>query len=154
MRKQFLKGFAMLVGIITVAMVTAVASANGQSMPTKANIPFEFVVGNRSLPAGAYTIRSVSSTGEALRVVNGRNSKDSAARLTVEASGKSQQAKLVFHRYGDRYFLAEVWSSPEDGRQLLPSKEERAIRKERSRLAANTPAQPGFETVEIALALQ
>ena len=152
MRKQLIKGFTMLLGIMTLAMVTAVAS-KGQSQTSKANIPFEFVVGDQSLPAGLYTVRAITDGGETLRI-RGVEAKASAVRLTTPANGKASNAKLVFHRYGQRYFLAEVWSTNTDGRELMASRQERAIQKEMSRIASIKPAQRAYETVEIAIALQ
>ena len=37
-----------------------------------------------------------------------------AAQLT------SEQSKLVFHRYGDRYFLAQIWMAGSNSGQELP----------------------------------
>ncbi len=148
MRKQLLKGLTMLMAIVVLAMVTAVASANGQSL--KANIPFEFAVGDLSLPAGAYTVNAIASD-RVLRI-RGVQTPDSAMRLTMGVEGKSKQARLVFHRYGDRYFLAEVWENGEGGCALLVSRQERAIQKELSRIASSKQSQRAYETVEIALA--
>jgi len=152
MRKQLLKGLTMLVAIMALAMVSAVASANGQSRTSKANVPFEFMVGDKSLPAGAYTIASATAAGDALRV-RSVESNESALRITSLLSGKSSP-KLVFHRYGERYFLAEVWSTAGDGRQLMTCKQERAIQKEFSRLGSNKSAPRAYETVAVALAVQ
>ena len=105
-----------------------------------------------ALPAGAYTIASATANGNGLRV-QCAESNDAALRLTTALSGKSHP-KLVFHRYGQRYFLAEVWSSDEDGRKLMMSKQERAIQKEYSRLAANKSVLRSYETVAVALAVQ
>jgi hypothetical protein len=42
--------------------------------------------------------------------------------------GKRQKTKLVFHRYGDRYFLAQVWTAGSDqGRELPKSRRETEI---------------------------
>lgn len=152
MRKQLLKGFTMLLAIMTLAMVTAVASANGQSQRSKANIPFEFVVGDQTLPAGEYATDAMNAAGNVLRI-RPVNAKGSALRLTSPASGSAKHAKLVFHRYGQRYFLAEVWTTEDDGRELMKSRQERAIQKELSRIASSKPAR-AYETVEIALAVQ
>lgn len=153
MKKQLLKGFTTLLAIMTLAMVTAVASVNGQSQKSKAKIPFEFVVGDQTMPAGAYTADSMTAAGDVLRI-RAIDSNDTVLRLTTPASGSAEHAKLVFHRYGDRYFLAEVWTTNEDGRALLKSKQERAIQKENSRIASGKPASRAYETVEVALAAQ
>jgi hypothetical protein len=154
MRKQLIKGFTMLLVIMTLAMVTAVASANGQTLTaTKAKVPFEFVVGDKNLPAGSYTIRAITEAGDALRI-RGVDSEASAVRVTMPAKGKANHAKLVFHRYDQRYFLAEVWSTNNDGRELMTSRQERAIQKELSRIASSKPSRRAYETLEIAIALQ
>jgi hypothetical protein len=63
----------------------------------------------------------------------------------------NNHARLVFHRYGERYFLAEVWNGADPtGRQLLKSQEERAIESE----LASTASHGGtgnntFEIVEV-----
>ena len=150
MRKQVLKGLSMFIGIMTIAMVTAVVTAHGQSNTVRANVPFEFVVGATTLPAGEYTVGSLTS--DTLKIAS-MDAKEVALRLTRTTDGKTDHAKLVFHRYGDRYFLAEVWSSYNEGRELYISKEERGLQKEASRIASGKPANRAFETVEVAISL-
>lgn len=145
----------MLTLIVTVAFVTAVASANGQSRAVVATIPFEFNVGEKALPSGQYTVRSISENSNALIVQNRRSAK-AAMRLSnsIQHSQESKTTKLVFHRYGPRYFLAEVWQSGErSGRQLLKTKEERTIA---SQLAAIFPKgeQSNYDVVEIVASLR
>ncbi len=140
----------MLTAILALAMVTAVASANGQTL--RADVPFPFTVGSQELPAGNYQVKSAISSGEAIRIESVQ-ANDSAMRLTSQADGRANQASLVFHRYGDRYFLAQVWTTQKDGRQLSVSRQERAIQKELSRIAASKPPSRIYETVEIALVL-
>jgi hypothetical protein len=150
MRKQILKGLMMLLAIMSLAMITAVASANAQSSNSRANVPFDFVVGSTTLPSGAYTVDAITSTGETLRI-SSTDSEKSAVRLTQAVAGNTSHAKLVFHRYGQRYFLAEVWTN-EGGRQLTMSKDEKAIQLELSRIASGKPATRDYERVEIAIA--
>jgi hypothetical protein len=149
MRQQILKGLTMLLAVMSLAMITAVASANGQSVNARASIPFEFVVGDKTLPAGAYTVNSITTSGETLRI-RGNASENSAVRMTTTSVKKSEKSMLVFHRYDNRYFLSEVWSAG-DGRILAASKEERAIQKEMSRIASNRSTGRAYETVELAL---
>lgn len=149
MKKQMLRVMTTLFSIVIVSMVLAGSSTQAQSLNSRANIPFDFVVGDRTLSAGDYAVSSASMNGTALRI-SGITSTATAVRLTNPAEGKSDGAKLVFHRYGQRYFLVSVWTG-EGGRVLMASKEERNIRKEQNRIAANKPGEPGFEIVEIAL---
>jgi hypothetical protein len=155
MRRQLVKGITMLTLIVAIAFATAVVSANAQSANTVvSNIPFEFTVGDKTLPAGQYQINR--RLGNAL-TIQSREPATSVSRLTnVIESGKNKNARLLFHRYGDRYFLAEVWSGSGDvGRQLLKSRQERAIEREMSSIASKTEyGECGPEVIEVAAVLR
>ena len=93
------------------------------------NIPFEFHVGQTVLPAGNYMIRRTTDSSRMLSI---RGSNQAARKImfsSVPAEAKSvQSTKLIFHRYGNFYFLSAVWPGfGQKGYQLLPSKAERAI---------------------------
>ena len=151
MTKQILKGFTMLALIVGLSFVSAVVSAKGQSTQAVAKVPFEFIVGEKTLPSGKYIVRRISDTNAALRIQSA-DGKDSAVRLTDQIFQMNKtQARLVFHRYGERYFLSEVWMGGDStGRHLLKSRQEGSSERElasvgsRSKLAQNT-----FEVVEI-----
>ena len=154
MRYQVVKGITLLTVILAIAFATAVVSAQAQSAKTVvSNIPFEFIVADQTLPAGKYRVNS--SIGTAVKIWT--NDPDAAAiRLTNEIQpNKDRRARLVFHRYGDRYFLAEVWTGAGDvGRRLLKSRQERAIEREMSSLASKTEqgeCGPDFITVAAVL---
>ena len=49
----------------------------------------------------------------------------------VEANESSKTAKLIFRRYGETYFLSQIWESDEiQGRQLLKSRTERSVERD------------------------
>ena len=153
MKKQLVKGITMLTMIVAIAFATAVVSAQAQSAKTViSNIPFEFVVADQTLPAGKYQVHR--AIGNALKI----STRDAAAfRLTNEIEpSKDRRARLVFHRYGNRYFLAEVWTGAgEAGRQLLKSRQERAIEREMSTLASKLEqGECGPVLVEVAAVLR
>lgn len=152
MGKQILKGFTMLALIVAVALMTAVASANAQSSTVVADIPFEFSVGDQALPAGKYTVRSMTANGDALAIRN-RDANRAAIRLThsIQASKASDQTKLVFHRYGQRYFLSEVWTSGENaGRKLIKSSQERVIEGQLAAISSKSElARNSYDIVEV-----
>lgn len=107
----------------------------------EADIPFAFEAGQVRLPAGAYTVSFPASNVIAIQSVDRKH-----AVMTLTNSARSRdtqgQSKLIFNRYGDRYFLSRVWAAQyQDGRQLMPSKAE-------SELARRT--RPGTGT-EVAL---
>jgi len=160
MKREFLKGFTMLVLIVTLALATAAVSANAQPTANRvvANVPFEFSVGYKTLPAGDYSVQSIVSCDGLL--IQSADGKVSALRLsdTTRQIKDKPKARLVFHRYGERYFLAEVWNGVEKaGRQLTKSQEERAIANELMLASARENAHATkdiYEIVEVAAVLR
>lgn len=150
MKKEILKGFTMLLLIVALALATAAVSVNAQSRnEVRASIPFEFVIGDKTLPAGEYNVRTI--TRDAL-MIQGTDNGKSAIRLSAatEESKKRTHARLVFHCYGQRYFLAQVWNGEPVGRDLAKSKQERAIQRE----LASSLAQSRYETIEVVAVLR
>ena len=159
MKREFLKGFTMLALMVSLALATAVVANAQSTSKIVATVPFEFSVGYKALPAGEYSVRSIASAGNGL-LIQSSDGKVSALRLS-DATRRTKdrpKARLVFHRYGERYFLAEVWSGLENsGRQLLRSQEELAIESElrmaSSRENAHAP-NVMYEIVEVAAILR
>ena len=94
--------------VLTVALCVVAAQAQSTVM-LKGNVPFSFSIGDRSLPAGDYTVKALDKEIEAWYDPNGRG------LFLVRTVPMGKQAdlattKLVFHRYGNEYDLAEVWS--------------------------------------------
>lgn len=150
MSNQIFKSLTMLTLVVGLTLAAAVVSANGQSTSTlvTADIPFDFIVGDQTLPSGKYIVRSASDDGKALKI-SSRDGESSVVRLTNVADEKTKRrmARMVFHRYGQQYFLAEVWTGDTYGRQLLKCKRERHLRQE---LASNgSKSEATYEVVEV-----
>ena len=106
--------------LLTAAMFAQMTSSQ-QLM--KVNIPFAFGVQDQSLPAGQYLVFTVTPE-RSIRIVSA-NGKHSAIVNTLPNYAKepSSNSRLVFHRYGNEYFLAEVWTAGQDvARNPLSSK--------------------------------
>jgi hypothetical protein len=90
-------------------------------------------------------------------MIQSKDGKSSVIRLsdpTKQRNNKSY-ARLIFHRYGQNYFLAEVWSGESTGRQLLKSKHERAIERELASIPSKSDlAQSTYETIEVVAVLR
>jgi len=155
MKKNILKGFTMLMLLVAVALATAVVSANAQSTAVKANIPFEFIVADKMLPAGTYSVTTVNAARDALRIQSA-DGKNSAMRLSGPTEQKNKsRARMVFHRYGHNYFLAEVWNGESTGRELAKSKQERAIERELASISSKSElAQSTYDTVVVVAVLR
>ena len=98
--------------------VLAISPAFAQNN-VEATIPFDFTVGKTKMTAGAYTVRSISSG--TIQLVRD-DSKASAFVFTqgVQVSKAPAGTKLVFNRYGDSYFLSQVWIAGNSLGKLLP----------------------------------
>ncbi len=87
--------------ILIGSMAVAAKAQTGGRRQLIANIPFQFNVGDKTLPAGEYTVSQVNPASD-LAVLQLRT-KDCSAGAMVQMSsviGKAQNgARLVFHRY-------------------------------------------------------
>jgi len=98
---------------LVIVVVTFAISAQAQTAGTPrmiANIPFAFNVGKTNLPAGKYTVTVVNpSSDRKILQLRSSDGRATAMTLTADVIGKaSDEAKLVFHRYGDQYFFAQA----------------------------------------------
>ena len=102
-----------LLTFLGLGLLLATVSAYAQSIKLKANVPFNFVVTGEALPGGEYTIRSEKADPEHELSINrmGRDSEVFLAVPSLSLTGgrPSNQTKLAFNRYGDQYFLSEIW---------------------------------------------
>jgi len=111
-----------------VMSLTAAGTLAAQSLTVKANIPFNFVVSGATLPAGEYSVGQADSRGP--MIVRGGNHDVSAFTLAAPAAAQPDRpgtARLVFHRYGDQYFLYQVWTPDGQGEQIQPTRLEREL---------------------------
>lgn len=141
MRKQALKAVTMLVSIIALAFMTAVATnAQSGSLQLRANVPFDFVVGDKTLPAGNYAVRQITQSSDGGILISSRDSRHQTIRLSNNVQGReTKKAKLTFRRYGSTYFLAQVWASGSvEGREMMKSKAERAAERELAKNATGS----------------
>jgi hypothetical protein len=91
-------------------------------------IPFEFRVMDQKLPAGDYTISGSPIGNNSVIRIGNRDGSVTVNIITHGAGSARKQAGsyLVFSRYGQHYFLSEVWNASVNvGRQLTRSRAER-----------------------------
>jgi hypothetical protein len=108
--------------VLTAMASTRVAQAQEMSV---VNIPFDFVAGSVTLPAGEYSIK-VTGPERTLLVIDRKDAAPAFMNTNAVVKTEIQTAsKMIFNRYGDRYFLSEVWTAGYSrGRQLLKSARE------------------------------
>jgi hypothetical protein len=120
------------------SMAVAAHAQTGSRTQLIADIPFQFKVGDRTMPAGEYTVSQVNPSSD--QAVLQLRSKDGTIMIQMmNMVGKGNEtARLVFNRYGSDSYFAEAWMpSDRNGLQAPRSKNERAARQE---LAGVKPA--------------
>ena len=107
------------------------SSAFGQSYrQTIIHIPFNFTVGEKTMPAGKYVIEQNRKDSDLVWVIRHEDNVGNALVLTrpVRANETVEETKLVFHQYDDLYFLAEFWTPGSNtGRAIQTSSREKSL---------------------------
>ena len=132
MSKNFFRNVTMVSLLMMVTMFVATASAQGQSLSDhlRAKIPFDFVVGNKKLPAGEYFLGNAQTTSDLVLAISSRDGVAHTLTIPVQIGTPTDKAKLVFNRYGDQYFLFQVWQvGVTTGRAVPKSRAERDLEK-------------------------
>jgi hypothetical protein len=112
---------------LTLVAWLMVPATQAQSIMLKADIPFDFVVGDTQLRSGEYQVKQINSGAT---LIQGKDAHSSVMILTTTAQAAkiSDVGKLVFNRYGDQYFLSKIWAPSSDaGRQVVKSRFEREL---------------------------
>src|ERR1700722_14261790 len=116
------------IALFVAAGIVTAGSALAQDDKVTANVPFNFTVNGRTLPAGHYTIGHDVSVPRML-TIKGERGVVAATAITVPDSARGDDSKLVFHHYGNQYFLSEI-RTPDSSMSchLLTSKQEKWAR--------------------------
>jgi hypothetical protein len=115
-----------IAGVMALVMFATTRVAQAQQSLV-VNVPFDFVAANKALPAGEYAVK-VSGAGHTLILIDRKDASASALMVTYVVSANEIQtdSKLVFNRYGDRYFLSQVWTAGNScGSQLIKTDREK-----------------------------
>jgi hypothetical protein len=112
-----------VLGCLSIAALAILLAApvSAQTVILRASVPFDFIVGGRTMPAGDYLL----STGGTVRVLEIQSQvKGIAPVLTTINNGEGplagDGASLTFNRYGSDYFLASMWDRAAAGGCSIP----------------------------------
>jgi len=135
MKRQFLLLFA--IAVFATALTTNASGQTGKTI--RANVKFDFQIGDRIYPAGEYRIESISALSDKILLI--RNVSDAKTTQIMWANhsnrAKRQAPKLVFLKDGERYFLTHIFlDSGVSGYSITPSRRQRESEKQ---LAARIP---------------
>ena len=110
--------------------VLATAGLAQTALGTKtltADVPFAFTSGSASMPAGRYRLLQTPQHMLFLRSDDFKSARYLSA-FPVRHLDFADHSKLVFHRYGDKYFLFQVWvGGYSEGVQLRKSRPEQDL---------------------------
>lgn len=124
--------FVVFTFAFTASMLLALSVYAQSPSALKADIPFDFSAGSAVLPAGQYVVKPASLTNRDVTMILGKDKNSRVLVLTLNfedwRNKDSDTGKLVFHRYGDHYFLARIIGPGEvTGKELMKSKAETEI---------------------------
>ena len=107
-------------------MLAVTSAFAGSSTRIETEMPFDFTVGSKTLPAGTYTVTEEMHGVLRIRSLDHRTSVAVFSR-NIQSKGRQGSAVLVVNRYGDRHFLTEAWLGLAGGYDLEKSREEREL---------------------------
>jgi len=125
--------FFLTLALLLVGGLTAAQAQMDSDTTIDANIPFQFVVGTTTLPAGKYVIRQVDDSEDMPNVLEIRSANGKVATiLDTENTSLNQAPKkteVIFDRIGNQYFLSQIFVEGENyGVQAIESKMERKLK--------------------------
>jgi len=108
-----------LTAIFAIFLGLAVAGVQAQA-PSKVevNIPFEFSAGTKTLQPGLYSIKRLSGNYLALRSTDGKSTVILNAPINLASTDQNSAERLVFKKYGEQYYLSQIWLTVDTGREL------------------------------------
>jgi hypothetical protein len=94
---------------VTLMLLSSLMAAQSlSSSHVVAQVPFDFMVNNKIIPAGECIVQAVDLDARIVTIRNVAAKKSLLARSSHEEANKSDSTVLVFNRYGNRYFLSEI----------------------------------------------
>ena len=128
-----MKKLSRVLSMSSLFVLLAVAPALGQSRSShkiQADIPFDFMVQDTTFPAGTYTVSTLTPDVVLIRSLDRHESLVVITRGVQKSLTPPDETNLVFNRYGDQYFLAQVWTvGAVSGREFLKSSTESEVAK-------------------------
>jgi hypothetical protein len=95
---------------LTLVLLSGLMAAQSLTRSTVvAQVPFDFMVSNKIIPAGECEVGSVGMDGQILAIRNFDARKGALAKSSLDKANQAADSTvLVFKHYGNQYFLAEI----------------------------------------------
>ena len=130
LKMQAIKAFVLLSLLLPLSAIYVYGQ--GRTLVRGAKVPFDFSVGDKKFPAGVYSVTRVNPEKIMLRL-SSEDGREAIHIITnpVQTKESPKTGKLIFRRYGETYFLSQIWESDEiQGRQLAKSRTERSVERD------------------------
>jgi hypothetical protein len=98
------------IALVLASTLAAAGTSSAQDHQVKATVPFNFTVGDSTVPAGTYIISSSPNSPYLLSLQSWEKHVNILAMGQTEDSNPKRANVLVFHKYGDQYFLSQIRS--------------------------------------------
>jgi len=98
---------------LALIVILVASTINAQSLNFSLEIPFEFSVGDKVVPAGRYTIRRSPLGADDVLVIqnkDGRISEQVRMKIFYSNEPAKENKKLIFTKYGEKRFLSQIWA--------------------------------------------
>jgi hypothetical protein len=113
MQKQILKAATILSLVVALTITFAAVPAAAESFGSiRVDVPFDFTAGHSVFAAGKYTIRPAGGYTNGVMLITSEDGKASALLSThyAQSAQSRNESVVIFHRYGDQYFLFQLWA--------------------------------------------
>jgi hypothetical protein len=116
---------------VAIAVLFTATAAQAEPLLSRAEIPFAFIVGDTTLPAGSYLVNFDPQTRQVqLSAPEGKASLFMLTKTVARTGETSGKGLLLFNKYGNTYALRTVWNPGQVKGFALPvSKVERELAK-------------------------
>ena len=117
-----------LIRNLSVALLAAASMYAQGSQTLTVQIPFGFHAGTSVLPSGEYTVDTAAGPGVVrLRSADAKSSV-MILSMATQTLATPTTGKLVFNKYGDEYFLSQIWKAGSNtGNELRKSRREAEV---------------------------
>jgi hypothetical protein len=115
------KHFVVVVAAVIAASML-VPTVFAQTGRLRVEIPFDFYMNDEPMPAGTYVVSTLHD-GKIIELRSAKGRETVFAMAEPAHNRISTASRLVFHRYGDENFLAELhWAGRDSGQQVRATK--------------------------------
>jgi hypothetical protein len=133
------KTFKIILGLffLSVAGSTLTNAQIPDHTVIKADIPFSFILRDKTFPAGAYTLRQTPADADSEFTLEIIGATGHSKSMVFETSGTDEknsamESSLVFDKIGGRYFLSKIFAADSaEGNEVPKSKIEKNLERDK-----------------------